>query len=109
MLAATSAFAAPAAIAGPAINQFEIKDLEVLLHSIATRCRELFGHGSEVAIMLLDRDTEELYFPYTDTQRPLHMPQLSEVRIPAGPGTLSGAVMASGKSELVPDAEADIV
>ena len=85
----------------------EIKDLEVLLHSIATRCRELFGHGSEVAIMLLDRDTEELYFPYTDTQRPLHMPQLTDVRIPAGPGTLSGAVMESGRSELVADVDVD--
>jgi two-component system, NtrC family, response regulator HupR/HoxA len=85
----------------------EIKDLESLLGSIANRCRELFGVGSEVAIMLLDRDTDELYFPYTDTQRPLHMPQLSDVRIPAGPGTLSGMVMATGKAELVPDAEAD--
>ena len=85
----------------------EIKDLEILLHSVATRCREIFGLDSEVAIMLLDRDTEELYFPYTDTQRPLHMPQLTDVRIPAGPGTLSGHVLQTGKSELVPDAEAD--
>jgi len=85
----------------------EIKELETLLSSIVARCRELFGPGSAVAVMLLDRDTDELYFPYTDTQRPLHMPQLSEVRIPAGPGTLGGAVMATGKAELVPDAEAD--
>jgi transcriptional regulator with GAF, ATPase, and Fis domain len=85
----------------------EIKDLETLLHSIVTRVRDLFGPGTVVAIMLLDRETNELYFPYTDTQRPVHLPQLRDFRIPAGPGTLSGIVMATGKAELVVDAEQD--
>ena len=54
--------------------------------------------------MLLDRDTEELYFPghaaalHAATDRRPH---------PRRPGHASGAVMESGRSELVADADVD--
>jgi GAF domain-containing protein len=81
-------------------------DLEPLLTSIVARCREMFGPGANVAVMLIDEETGELYFPYADTNGRIHMEQLRNVRIPPGVG-ISGAVLRSGRPELIVDAQSD--
>ena len=84
----------------------EHTDLEALLTSVVKGCRAVFGARTNVAVMLLDPATNELYFPYADTENPVHMTPLRDVRIPAGHG-ISGSVLRSGRSELVADASRD--
>ncbi|MBY0280074.1 sigma 54-interacting transcriptional regulator [Candidatus Binatia bacterium] len=81
-------------------------DLESLLRSVVARCRAIFGAESNVAIMLLDDESGDLYFPYADTDGHVHLQALRDVRIPVGEG-ISGAVLASGRPELVVDAHTD--
>jgi Nif-specific regulatory protein len=81
-------------------------DLESLLRSVVTRCRAIFGAETNVAIMLLDDDSGDLYFPYADTDGRVHVEALRDVRIPVGSG-IAGSVLASGRPELILDAHVD--
>jgi transcriptional regulator with GAF, ATPase, and Fis domain len=81
-------------------------DLESLLRSVVTRCRAIFGAETNVAIMLLDDESGDLYFPYADTDDRVHVEALRDVRIPVGSG-IAGSVLSSGRPELIVDAHAD--
>jgi transcriptional regulator with GAF, ATPase, and Fis domain len=80
-------------------------DLEELIPFALQRCRELVG-AEGVSILLLDADSNELYFPYVAEGDPEAARRLAKVRIPADHG-VAGAVLQSGQAELIADAQHD--
>ena len=81
-------------------------DLEVLLPLVVERCREALAAEGGVVILLVDRDTGELYFPYAAATEAFHAGALKAARFPADRG-IAGDVLRSGRSERVSDAQAD--
>ncbi|MEW6268446.1 MAG: sigma-54-dependent Fis family transcriptional regulator [Thermodesulfobacteriota bacterium] len=81
-------------------------DLEELVSLVITRCREIFDVKGGVAVLLLDPDKDELYFPYASAADPVHAERIKSLRIPADTG-IAGSVVRTGRSELVPDAQQD--
>ena len=81
-------------------------ELEVLLASVVTRCREVFGPRAFVAVMLVEAETGALYFPFADTNNQVLAEQMRGVRIPPGEG-ISGSILGSGRAELIADAPSD--
>src|SRR5208283_3748459 len=80
-------------------------DLDELIPFALQRCRELVG-AEGVSILLLDADSNELYFPYVAEGDPEAARRLAKVRIPADHG-VAGAVLQSGQAELIADAQHD--
>ena len=80
-------------------------DLDELIPFALQSCRELVG-AEGVSILLLDADSNELYFPYVAEGDPEAARRLAKVRIPADHG-VAGAVLQSGQAELIADARAD--
>jgi Nif-specific regulatory protein len=80
-------------------------ELEELIPSIIRRCREILSAES-AAVLLHDPATDELYFPYVAGKDQDVADRLRGARFPAAEG-VAGAVLASGRSELVADAAAD--
>jgi transcriptional regulator with GAF, ATPase, and Fis domain len=80
-------------------------DLDELIPFALHRCRELVG-AEGVSILLLDTDSNELYFPYVAEGDPEAARRLAKVRIPADHG-VAGAVLRSGQAELIADARHD--
>jgi formate hydrogenlyase transcriptional activator len=80
-------------------------DLDELIPFALQRCRELVG-AEGVSILLLDADSNELYFPYVAEGDPEAARRLAQVRIPADHG-VAGAVLQSGRAELIADARHD--
>ena len=80
-------------------------DLDELIPFALQRCRELVG-AEGVSILLLDADSNELYFPYVAEGDPEAARRLAKVRIPADHG-VAGAVLQSGQAELIADARHD--
>ena len=80
-------------------------DLDDLIPFALERCREILG-ANGVSILLLDSERNELYFPYIAEHDPEAARKLAEVRIPADKG-IAGAVLQSGRSELIVDARRD--
>ena len=80
-------------------------DLDDLIPTIVGRCRELWG-AEGAAVLLLDRATDELYFPYVADAEEAVAERLRALRFPAARG-IAGAVLASGTSEAIVDAPAD--
>ncbi|MBY0278284.1 sigma 54-interacting transcriptional regulator, partial [Candidatus Binatia bacterium] len=77
-------------------------DLDELIPLVVERCREaLRAHGA--AVLLLDPQTDELYFPYVAQKIPSVADELRRVRFPAGLG-VAGAVLRSGRASRVDDA-----
>src|SRR5262249_29435229 len=58
------------------------RQLPELLSFAVTRCRELL-QAEGVAILLLDRENDELYIPYLAEEDPQIAAQLSQIRFPA--------------------------
>lgn len=79
--------------------------LEELIPFAVARCREVLDAES-VAVLLYDRETEELYFPYVAAQEPTVATQMLQIRFPADRG-VAGAVLRSRKSVRIDDAPAD--
>jgi hypothetical protein len=75
MLAATSAFAAPAAIAGPAVNQFEIKDLEVNFGDLQFQSQNAYSVGSPRR-RIFQNDEGELKFDDNSATRDRYAQEL---------------------------------
>ncbi len=79
----------------------EQSELDVLIPFAIARCREILD-AEGVAVLLYDRDTNELYFPYVAAQDPAVL----QIRFPADRG-IAGAVLQSRKSLRVDDAASD--
>jgi transcriptional regulator with GAF, ATPase, and Fis domain len=80
-------------------------ELDELIPFALQRCRELVS-ADGVSILLLDADSNELYFPYVAEGDPEAARRLANVRIPADHG-VAGAVLQSGQAELIADARDD--
>jgi hypothetical protein len=77
---------------------------ELIAFAVA-RCRELLK-AEGVAILLLDRENDELYFPYSAEEDPLIAAHLSHIRFPAYLG-IAGKVLRTARSLRVDDVSAD--
>ncbi len=80
-------------------------DLDRLCSLVISKCRNALDCEA-VSILLLDRERGELYFPYIGDERPEVVEKLKAVRIPADRG-IAGAVLQSGRSENVTQADSD--
>jgi transcriptional regulator with GAF, ATPase, and Fis domain len=80
-------------------------ELEELIPNIIRRCRDTL-RAESAAVLLHDAATDELYFPYAAASDESSTERLLETRLPAAEG-IAGAVLASGRSELIADAAAD--
>jgi transcriptional regulator with GAF, ATPase, and Fis domain len=76
-------------------------DVEGLVATAIARCRELIDAES-VAVLLLDEQSNELYFPYSTGSDPALAGRLAAVRFPADRG-VAGAVLREERSRLVRD------
>ena len=79
----------------------EQSQLDALIPFAIARCREVLD-AEGVAVLLYDRATDELFFPYVSAQDPAVL----EIRFPADRG-IAGAVLRSRKSLRVDDASTD--
>jgi len=79
--------------------------LEELIPFAIDRCREVLD-AEGVAVLLYDRETDELYFPYAAEQDPAVAARILQIRFPADRG-IAGAVLRSRTSLRVDDASAD--
>jgi len=80
-------------------------ELSELLPFALGRCREILD-ADGVSILLLDRERDELYFPYVAEEDAEAARRLSTIRLPSNQG-VAGAVLQSGNSELIVDTAAD--
>lgn len=83
----------------------QLLELEQLIPFIISRTKELLNVESS-AVLLLDEEKKELYFPYSDDVGPEVERRLSEIRFPADQG-IAGWVVKHGESVLVPDVTKD--
>lgn len=81
------------------------RELPDLIAFAVARCRELLA-AEGVAILLLDRENDELYIPYVAEENPQVAAQLSRVRLPAYRG-VAGKVLRTARSLRVDDTTAD--
>jgi hypothetical protein len=68
------------------------RDLEELLSLGTARCRELLD-AEGVAVLLLDRARNELYFPYVAEEKPFVAARLRQARFPADRGFAGAALV----------------
>src|SRR5215831_11057562 len=80
-------------------------ELDQLLPLITTKCREVLD-AEGVAILLLDRERGDLYFPYYSQRDPDVGVKLAAQRVPADRG-IAGSVFKSGRAERVDDLTKD--
>jgi Nif-specific regulatory protein len=80
-------------------------DLEELAPFVVEKCREALD-AEGAAVLLLDDQREELYFPYVADEDPDVADSVAEVRFPARAG-IAGAVLRDGVPALVNDVAAD--
>src|SRR5262245_53296346 len=80
-------------------------ELNDLLPVVLTKCCAALEE-QWVAVLLLDRERNELYFPYVSEDDPKAAARLSAIRFPAQRG-IAGAVLRSGISEKIDDVQSD--
>lgn len=78
-------------------------ELDELLPLIVDKCRETLK-AEGVSVLLLDRERNELYFPYLSDADPEVARKLASVRFPADLG-VAGVALNSGRSLKVDDAQ----
>lgn len=83
----------------------ELIDLELLLPFVIAKTKEVLDAESS-AVLLLDEERRELYFPFTADVTPEAERRLSGVRLPADRGIV-GWVVQHGEPQLVPDVTKD--
>jgi Nif-specific regulatory protein len=83
----------------------ELLDLDELLPLVIRRSKDLLNADGS-AVLLVDTDSQELYFPYTAEADPEVDRRLAGLRIPLDRG-IAGCVVRSGTAELVADAPRD--
>src|SRR5262245_4574200 len=81
------------------------RNLPELIDFIVATFRELLK-AEGVAILLLDRENDELYFPFSAEKNPQVAERLSRVRFPASRG-IAGKVLRTGRSLRIDDTLAD--
>jgi Nif-specific regulatory protein len=83
----------------------ELIDLDQLIAYVIAKTKELLdAEGS--AVLLLDEDKRELFFPYSADVGPEVEARFSAVRFPADKG-IAGWVLQNARSQLVPDVSRD--
>jgi Nif-specific regulatory protein len=80
-------------------------ELEELIPFVLARCRELLD-AEGVAVLFIDVEHNELYFPYVSEHDPEVAKRLTGLRFPADRG-IAGAVLRSGHAEKVDDVRSD--
>src|SRR5436309_1198546 len=88
---------------GRAFAQF--LDLDGLLAFAVTKCREVLN-AAGVAVLFVDRETNQLYFPYVAEEDPVVAARVRRARLPIDQG-IAGAVLSSGRSLRVDDSATD--
>jgi hypothetical protein len=83
----------------------ERRHLPELIAFVVATFRELLK-AEGVAILLLDRENDELYFPFSAEEDPQIAERLSRIRFPADRG-IAGKVLRTGRSLRIDDAPAD--
>src|SRR6185295_5592215 len=80
-------------------------ELRELLPLVVEKCRDVI-EAEGAAVLLLDRDTDELYFPYAASDDPEIAARLLRARFPADRG-VAGAVITTARSMRVDDVGMD--
>ena len=80
-------------------------ELDELIPLVMAKCRDVLD-AEGAAVLLLDAQRNELYFPYVAEEDAAAAAQLRELRFPADRG-IAGAVLQSGRSLRVDDAAND--
>jgi Nif-specific regulatory protein len=80
-------------------------ELDQLCSLVTTKCREVV-HAEGAAILLLDEDKNELYFPWVAEETPETAARLLQLRFPAGQG-VAGEALRLNRSLRVDDASSD--
>src|SRR5262250_3448660 len=80
-------------------------DLDSLLRYVTGRARELF-RAEGCALLLLDRQRREFYFPVASESEEAKEARLSQIRFPADRG-IAGWVLAHDEAALVEDTASD--
>ncbi len=80
-------------------------ELDELLDLVLTKCREVLD-AEGAAVLLLDAEREELYFPYVAERDPAVVARLRSLRFPADHG-IAGAVLREGRALRVDDVAND--
>jgi Nif-specific regulatory protein len=80
-------------------------DLDELLPYVAAQTRDIL-HAESCAILLLDQETQELYFAVISDVSPTVEKRLKEIRFPANRGIV-GWVVQQGKPTLITDVATD--
>jgi Nif-specific regulatory protein len=80
-------------------------ELDDLIPFVLARCRELLG-AEGVAVLFIDSEKNELYFPFVSEDDPEVARRLTGLRFPADRG-IAGAVLRSGRAEKVDDVRSD--
>jgi Nif-specific regulatory protein len=80
-------------------------DLDELIPLVMAKCREVLA-AEGAAVLLLDDDENELYFPYAAEEREEVAERLRTLRFPASQG-IAGAVVQTGRGVRVDDVATD--
>ncbi|MBF6560738.1 MAG: sigma 54-interacting transcriptional regulator [Candidatus Binataceae bacterium] len=80
-------------------------DLAELIPFVIAKCREALN-AEAASVLLLDRERNELYFPYVSDQQASVAEVLMGLRLPADQG-IAGAALSSGEALIVADAQTD--
>ena len=80
-------------------------ELDDLIPFVLARCREVLN-AEGVAVLFIDQERNELYFPYVSEDDPEVAKRLTGLRFPAERG-IAGAVLRSGRAEKVDDVGSD--
>ena len=80
-------------------------ELDELFPFVVGKCREVFD-AMGASVLLLDADTNELYFPFVAEDDPTILARLLELRFPADRG-IAGWVLSHGTATRVDDVQTD--
>jgi transcriptional regulator with GAF, ATPase, and Fis domain len=80
-------------------------ELVPLIELVTSKCREVLD-ADGVAVMLLDADRKELYFPYFSDRDPQVAERLARVRVPIGKG-IAGEVFQTCRSMRIDNVSTD--
>ncbi len=80
-------------------------ELDELVPLVVENCRKTF-HAEGVAVLLLDSERQELFFPYMSEEDPNVADSLAHLRFPATLG-IAGAVLSTGQAIRIDDVSSD--
>lgn len=80
-------------------------ELVPLIELVTSKCREVLD-ADGVAVMLLDAESQQLYFPYFSDRDPKVAERLARVRVPIGKG-IAGEVFQTGRSVKIDNVSTD--